>query len=190
MSSGADNITLSSTEVSEWMQRIQEWKPKFFTLVHIPEKYQHYVSKFLRRVIIARMAESPDLAAAYHHKLKKAYETEEQLKNPDISKQDKEHLIRLLDEVETQLNETAYLAGEEFTMADVMLIPVLARLVLLNLEEEYIGSRPNIAEYWILVQQRPSYKKVIGKYFNGWRKYKTLMKTWCFVRVRTVLRRF
>ncbi|PON60138.1 S-crystallin [Parasponia andersonii] len=190
VSSGADNIICSSSEIIEWMQKIQEWKPKFFTLVHIPEKYQQYVSKFIRRVIIARMAESPDLAGAYHCKLKEAYETEDKLKNPDTSKQDKEHLIRLLDEVETQLNETAFLAGEEFTMADVMLIPVLARLVLLNLEEEYIGSRPNIAEYWILVQQRPSYKKVIGKYFNGWRKYKTLMKTWFFVRVRTVLRRF
>lgn len=190
VSLGADKIECSSREVIEWMQKIKEWNPKFFTLVHIPENYRHYVSKFIRQVIIARMAESPDLAGAYHSKLKEAYETEDKMKNPDISERDKEHLIRLLDEVEMQLNETAFLAGEEFTMADVMLIPVLARLVLLNLEEEYIGSRPNIAEYWILVQQRPSYKKVIGKYFNGWRKYKTLMKTWCFVRIRTALRRF
>lgn len=190
VSSGGDNIIFGSREVIEWMQKIQEWNPKFFTLGHIPDQYRDYVSKFIRRVIIARMAEFPDLAGAYHSKLKEAHETEEKLKNPDVLERDKEHLIRLLDEVEMQLNETAYLVGEEFTMADVMLIPVLSRLVLLNLEEEYISSRPNIAEYWILVQQRPSYKKVIGKYFNGWRKYKTLIKTWCFVHVRTILRRF
>ncbi|GMY06657.1 glutathione S-transferase TCHQD [Fagus crenata] len=190
VSSGGDNVSFSGTEVVEWMQKIQEWNPKFFTLSHIPDKYRFYVSKFIRRVVIARMAESPNLAAAYHHKLREAYETEDKLKNQDVLQGNKEHLIRLLDEIETQLGETEYLAGEEFSMADVMLIPVLARLVLLNLKDEYIKSRPNIAEYWVLVQQRPSYKKVIGRYFDGWRRYKTLIKTWCFVRIRSMLRRY
>ncbi|XP_065880734.1 glutathione S-transferase TCHQD [Euphorbia lathyris] len=190
VSSGADQTSFSTEQVVEWMQKIQEWNPKFFTLSHIPQKYRQTVSKFLRRVMIARMAESPDLASAYHRKLKEAYETEDKLRNPQVLKRNKEHLIRLLDEVETKLSETSYLGGEEFSMADAMLIPVLARLVLLNLEQEYISSRPNMAEYWVVVQQRPSYRKVIGKYFNGWRRYKTLIKTWCFVRIRTVLRKY
>ncbi|KDP32864.1 hypothetical protein JCGZ_12156 [Jatropha curcas] len=189
VSAGADEASFSSREVVEWMHKIQEWNPKFFTS-HIPQKYRLTVSKFIRRVVIARMAESPDLASAYHRKLKEAYETEDKLKDPEVLKRSKEHLVRLLDEVETKLNGTSYLTGEEFSMADAMLIPVLARLVLLNLENEYISSRPNIAEYWILVQQRPSYRKVIGKYFNGWRKYKTLTKTWCFVRFRSLLRKY
>ena len=172
------------------MQKIQEWNPKFFTLSHIPDKYRFYVSKFIRRVLIARMAECPDLAGAYHNKLREAHETEDKLKNKNVLQGNREHLIRLLDEVETQLNESQYLAGEDFSMADVMLIPVLARLVLLDLKDEYINSRPNIAEYWVLVQQRPSYKKVIGRYFDGWRRYKTLVKTWCFVRIRSMLRRY
>lgn len=190
VSSGGDKFTLSSTEVVEWMHKIQEWNPKFFTLSHVPEKYRMFVSKFIRRVVIARMAEAPDLASAYHRKLKDAYETEEKLRNPEVVKRSGEHLVRLLDEVETQLGETPYLAGEEFTSADVMLVPLLARLVLLNLENEYINTRPNIAEYWNMVQQRPSYKKVIGNHFGGWRRRKTLIKTWCFVRVRSLLKRF
>ncbi|KAK0576157.1 hypothetical protein LWI29_012885 [Acer saccharum] len=190
VSSGADGMTISSREVVEWMHKIQEWNPKFFTLSHVPAKYCLYISKFIRRVVIARMAESPDLAGAYHLKLKEAHETEEKLKSPDVVKRSKEHLIRLLDEVETQLKETAYLAGEEFSLADVMFIPVLARLVLLDLGDEYISCRPKIAAYWNLVQQRPSYKKVIGKHFNGWRKHKTLIKTWCFVRIRSMLRKY
>lgn len=189
VSSGGDDIPISDREL-QWMQKIQQWNPKFFTLSHVPDKYRFYVSKFIRRVVIARMAESPDLAGAYHRKLKEAYDTEDKLKNPEVLRRDKDHLIRLLDEVETKLNETAYLAGEEFSMADVMLIPVLARLTLLDLEDEYIRSRPNIAEYWDFVQQRPSYKKVIGKYFNGWKRYNTLLKTWCFVRLRSMLRRY
>ncbi|KAG6776115.1 glutathione S-transferase TCHQD [Populus alba] len=190
VSLGGGDSSFSSREAVEWMCKIQEWNPKYFTLSHVPEKYRISVSKFIRQVIIARMAESPELASAYHRKLKDAYETEERLGNPEVLKRSKEHLVRLLDEVETKLKETAYLAGEEFSMADVMLIPVLARLVLLKLEDEYISSRPNIAEYWVLMQQRPSYKKVIGKYFNGWRRYKTLVKTWCFVRFRSLLRRY
>lgn len=190
VSSGSEIVSTSSREVMEWMQKIQEWDPKFFTLSHIPEKYWICVSKFIRRVLIARMAESPELAGAYHKKLREAYQTEEKLKDPDVLRRSKEHLVRLLDEVERQLSETAYLAGQEYSMADVMLIPVLGRLVLLDLENEYITGRPNTAEYWVLVQQRPSYKKVIGKYFDGWRRHKTLLKTWCFVRIRSLLKRY
>ncbi|KAL5128176.1 Glutathione S-transferase TCHQD [Glycine soja] len=189
VSSGAESISASSREVIEWMQKIQDWDPKIFTLSHIPEKYRLYVSKFIRQVAIARMSESPELASDYHRKLKEAYETEEKLKEADVLRRSKDHLVRLLDEVERQLSETPHLAGQEFTMADVMLVPVLARLELLDLENEYIIGRPNIAEYWILVQQRLSYKKVIGKYFNGWRKHRTLLKAWFLVRIRSLLKR-
>ncbi|KAG4382746.1 hypothetical protein AAZX31_14G139300 [Glycine max] len=190
VSSGAESISASSREVIEWMQKIQDWDPKIFTLSHIPEKYRLYVSKFIRQVAIARMSESPELASDYHRKLKEAYETEEKLKEADVLRRSKDHLVRLLDEVERQLSETPHLAGQEFTMADVMLVPVLARLELLDLENEYIIGRPNIAEYWILVQQRLSYKKVIGKYFNGWRKHRTLLKAWFLVRIRSLLKRY
>ncbi|KAL2317843.1 hypothetical protein Fmac_031719 [Flemingia macrophylla] len=185
-----ESISASCKEVTEWMQKIQYWDPMFFTLSHIPEKYRLCVSKFIRQVVIARMSESPDLAADYHRKLKEAYETEEKLKEEDVLRRSKEHLVKLLDDVEMQLSETPYLAGQDFTMADAVLIPVLARLQLLGLEKEYIAARSNIYEYWILVQQRPSYKKVIGKYFNGWKKHKTLLKTWCLVRVRSLLKRY
>ncbi|KAF9590179.1 hypothetical protein IFM89_031834 [Coptis chinensis] len=98
------------------------------------------------------MAESPDLASVYHLKLKDAYDTEDKLKDPDAQKESEEQLVQLLGEVELQLNETYYLVGDEFTMADVMLIPLLARIELLGLEDDYIVSRPKIAEYWMLNQ--------------------------------------
>nr|XP_043621459.1 glutathione S-transferase TCHQD [Erigeron canadensis]XP_043621460.1 glutathione S-transferase TCHQD [Erigeron canadensis]XP_043621461.1 glutathione S-transferase TCHQD [Erigeron canadensis] len=190
VSSGSGIIKQSSKRVVEWMYKIQEWNPKFFTLSHIPEKYHIYVSKFIRRVIIARMSEAPDLAAAYHTKLKEAYETEEKLHNPQVLQRSEQHLIKLLDEVEMQLEETLYLASDEFTLADVMLVPILARLTLLGLEKTYISDRPKLAEYWMLVQTRPSYKIVIGKYYHGWRRRKTLLKTWCIIRMRCMFKRY
>ncbi|XP_016577109.2 glutathione S-transferase TCHQD isoform X1 [Capsicum annuum] len=171
VSSGGNSTTLSS-DVIEWTHKLQECDSKHFTLFHIPAKYRLYVSKYLRHVIIARMAESPNLASDYHRKLKEAYETDDKMKNVEVLIQSKDHLVKLLDELEVKLGETSYLGGVEFTLANVMVIPVLARLELLKLEDEYINIRPNLADYWVVVKQRPSYKKVIGRYFDGWRKRK------------------
>ncbi|XP_008799056.1 glutathione S-transferase TCHQD-like [Phoenix dactylifera] len=179
-----------SSEVVEWMHKIEGWSSKIFTLSHVPDKYRLFVSKFVRRVVIARMAEAPDLATMYHLKLLDVYDAEDKVKDPDIVKRSEEKLAELLDNAEMQLNETKYLAGDEFTMADSMFIPVLARITLLNLEKKYINCRPNIAEYYNLVKHRPSYKAVIGKYFSGWRKHRTFMKTLFILAIRSMFRRY
>lgn len=136
------------------------------------------------------MADCPELASAYHRKLKEAYETEEKSNDSEVLRRSEEHLDRILDEAECKLNETTYLVGEEFTLADVAFIPLLSRLDLLNLGEKYINTRPNVAEYWTMVRKRASYKKVIGRYFDGWRRHKTLLKTWCFIRARILLKQY
>ncbi|KAF7137321.1 hypothetical protein RHSIM_Rhsim07G0179900 [Rhododendron simsii] len=164
VSSGGGEI--SSGEVVEWINKIQEWNPKYFTLSHVPDKYRHFVSKFTRRVAIARMAEYPDLASAYHCKLREEYETQDNLRNPEVLRRSGEYLVSLLDEVETKLGETPFLVGEEFTMADVFLVPVLARLELLNLQDEYIHSRPNIAKYKTLFKTWKVLKQELAKFFG------------------------
>lgn len=179
-----------NTEVYQWMQKVDSWNPKMFTLTHTPIKYRTFVSKFIRRVLIARMAEAPDLASMYHVKLREAYETEDKLKDPDIMKQSEEELSKLLDDVEAQLNNGKYLAGDEFSPADSVFIPILARITLLDLDEEYINCRPRLLEYYTLVKQRPSYKVAIGKFFGGWKKYRTLFKTSFFLCVRTLFRKY
>ncbi|CAA6660405.1 unnamed protein product [Spirodela intermedia] len=163
--------------VAEWVEKIDGWDSKIFTLAHVPQKYRLFVSRFIRRVIIARMSESPDLAS-------------EKLKDPDIVKQSEEKLSAILDDAEAQLGRTPFLVGEEYTIADSMFVPVLARIALLNLEREYINGKPRIAEYYERAKRRPSYRAVIGKYFSGWRRYRTLFKTLCCLGVRDALRRY
>nr|CAD1836877.1 unnamed protein product [Ananas comosus var. bracteatus] len=136
------------------------------------------------------MAEAPDLASMYHTKLREAYDKEEKLKDPEIVKQSEEKLCRLLDDAELQLDQTKYLVGDEFTLADAMFVPILVRITLLDLEEEYITCRPKMEEYYKLVKRRPSYEVVIGKYFRGWRKYRTHLKTLCFLSVRSMFGRY
>ncbi|XP_057861661.2 glutathione S-transferase TCHQD [Cryptomeria japonica] len=173
-----------------WMQKIDEWNPKLFTLSNIPQKYILFFSRFKRQVAIARMSQSPDLADKYHLKLRGAYATEEQLKDEDAVNESTEKLAILLDDAETQLAESKFLAGEKFSMADAMFVPILARIELLNKENEYIGIRTHLLDYWNRVKERPSYGAVIGKYFSGWRKYKSLLSTYTSVWIRNVFKRY
>ncbi|EPS67396.1 hypothetical protein M569_07387, partial [Genlisea aurea] len=193
VSSGGGNAsTFNDEEIIQWVNTIQQWNSKFFTLSHVPSKYRLLLSKFLRRVIIARMAECPELATLYHSKLKQEYEIDETLRDPEILRQSEQQLNAILDEAERRLNDkkTTYLFGEEFTLADVAFVPVLSRLAVLDLEEKYITARPNVAVYWSVVQRRPTYKRVIGKYFRSWRKHVTLLKTWFFVQLRSLLKQY
>lgn len=112
------------------------------------------------------------------------------MRDLDTVQESEEKLIRLLDDAEMQLEETRYIAGDEFTLADTMFVPVLVRITLLNLEEEYINCRPKVMEYYQLVKHRNSYKVVIGKYFSGWRKHRTILKTLCFICIRSLFRAY
>lgn len=179
-----------NAQVMNWMEKIDGWDSKIFTLSHMPKKYKQFVIRFIRRVIVSRMSDSPDLASLYHAKLRTIYDTEDRLMNQEFLEQSQEKLNSLLNDAEVQLNETPYLTGEDFTMADCMFLPILARLSLLNLEDEYINCRPKISKYYNTVRRRKSYKLVIGRYFLGWKKYPTLLKTSFFLVVRTIFKRY
>lgn len=174
----------------EWMKKVTEWSPKLFTLSHIPYKLRRYFSRFKRRVVIARMASNPELSSKYRVKLHNAYATEELLENPEAVTANKQQLIDLLDASESQLASTEYLAGGSFTMADVVFIPLLARMELLSVENEYINSRSHLSEYWAKMKQRPTYHTVIGRYFSGLNKYKTLLTTALNIGFRDLFRRY
>eukprot|EP00249_Psilotum_nudum_P023682 c28955_g1_i4 orf=168-962(-) len=176
--------------LEEWMQKVDEWNPKLFTLSHTPFKLRRYFSRFKRRVAIARMAENPDLASKYRSKLHNAYATEELLNNIDEINANEQQLINILDAADSLLASTQYLAGASFTMADVMLIPVLARLELLQLDKEFIHSRNQLSEYWARVKHRPSYHKVIGQYFSGFNRHKTFFTTAFTVGLRDFFRKY
>lgn len=184
---GAD---IDNERMLTWMQRINGWKPKLFTLSHIPHKYIQFFSRFNRQVAIARMAKNPDLANKYHLKLRDAYATEEQLKDQEAVNQSKTQLINLLDDAEIQLAESDFLAGSAFSMADAMFVPILGRIELLNMENELINSRKHILDYWNRVKKRRSYNTVIGKFFSGWKKYIILCSTYTSVWIRDQFKRY
>lgn len=185
---GDNKVNLERVE--EWVKKIDEWDAKPFTLTHVPERVLRFFSRFKRRVVIARMAKNPDLANKYHSKLNSMHAMEEKLKDGEALEANKEQLINMLDDAEAQLNTTEYMAGFEFTVADAALIPVLARIELLKLNDEYLEPRLRLLDYWERVKTRASYKKVIGGYSSQLKQMKLVVPSMCNVGVRNVLKRF
>ncbi|MCO5598031.1 hypothetical protein L7F22_052120 [Adiantum nelumboides] len=181
---------VNKERVQEWMRVIDAWEPKLFTLSNVPVKVRTYFGRFKRRVIIAKMAQNPSLAGYLRAKLQRAYATDELMKDAEVLEQNRRQLERLLDMAEEQLQSTEYLAGESFTMADVMLLPLLGWIELLGVSREYIRGRKNLSHYWMKVKRRPSYNAVVGKYFGGINKYVTLLTNSINVSFRTLIRRY
>jgi glutathione S-transferase len=61
-----------------------------------------------------------------------------------------------LDIMDSHLATNPYLAGEQFTLADIYYMPYFA-LALYTPEKELLESRPNIAAWWKRVSERPSW---------------------------------
>jgi len=63
----------------------------------------------------------------------------------------------LLSQVDEHLKCNTFMAGKDFTLADVVWIPVLARLALLGKLD--LSKRPNLKRYFDDAQKRPSWVK-------------------------------
>ncbi|KAG7263825.1 hypothetical protein CRUP_003834 [Coryphaenoides rupestris] len=104
---------------------------------------------------------------------------EPQLTEPYLSKQKKlmkilGELIMVLDQVEAELEKRKleyqgqkcelWLCGPEFTLADICLGALLHRLKFLGLSKKYWedGSRANLQSYFLRVQKRYAFRKVLG----------------------------
>ncbi|KAJ7540881.1 hypothetical protein O6H91_10G037300 [Diphasiastrum complanatum] len=185
---GGDKVNLPLAK--EWMQNIDSWDPKLFTLSNIPEKYRQFFSRFKRQVVISRMAENPDLASQYHEKLQSMHALEKDLKDEAVINENKNELVSLLNCAEDQLGSTQYLAGDAFSMADAMFLPLLGRIELLKLDTELIKSRVKLDQYWEKAKTRPSYQVVIGKYSTNLGKFRVLGSSVLNMKLRTLFKRY
>jgi glutathione S-transferase len=84
-----------------------------------------------------------------------------------------QRMVQLLDEMEEALGQHAWLAGADYTLADVAFTPYLARLEHLNILA-MVGDRKNLADWYARAKARPSFREGIGKWENP--KYLALMQ--------------
>jgi glutathione S-transferase len=82
-------------------------------------------------------------------------------------------MVQMLDEMEESLAGHAWLAGDDYSLADVAFTPYLARLEHLNILG-MIGHRQKTAEWYARCKARPSFQEAIVKWENP--SYLELMK--------------
>ena len=73
---------------------------------------------------------------------------------------------RLIDDIEQQATATTWLAGEDFTLADIAIAPYVARLEMLAMQAMWAdGRRPAVARWWEAMKARSSYRAEIQDKF-------------------------
>lgn len=77
-------------------------------------------------------------------------------------------LVELLDRMEATLKQTAWLAGERYTIADIAVVPFVKRI-----DEEIAPDQmtaqnhPRVAEWWAKIQARPAFVRAnIGPFVD------------------------
>jgi len=74
----------------------------------------------------------------------------------------KKELGPTLDVLEQRLANAPYLAGKDFSLADICYLPYIDYLFEAK-EGELITTRPHVAAWWKRISERPSWKQVTGK---------------------------
>jgi len=76
--------------------------------------------------------------------------------NDDTYREAVENLGRVLDRVESALENGPWLIGEQFTIADIVLVPVIVRMEDLGMSDMW-AHKPTVARWYQNVQSRPSF---------------------------------
>jgi glutathione S-transferase len=76
-----------------------------------------------------------------------------------------ERMMLLLDEMEEALGQQQWLAGDDYTLADVAFTPYLARLEHLSILP-IVGDRQRVADWYRRCKARPSFHEAIVKWEN------------------------
>jgi len=77
---------------------------------------------------------------------------------------------RLCGHIEQQLETSAWLVGEELTLADIALAPYLTRMDMLGLGPILWGERPRYADWYRRLQASEGYREGLTKWINEERR--------------------
>lgn len=150
--------------IAQWLNQVDAWDGNHFFVWGSPSaaklmaKLAHHKEGFAE----ARAKQYPDMAQVYSNKIASMQKQGQDYQDPANIEANKQGLHGLLTTAEQRLSTSPFLAGDSYSMADVIVTPVLFRLHNLKKQHEYLANRPKVTEYWQRLKQRPSYKKVFG----------------------------
>jgi glutathione S-transferase len=114
-----------------------------------------------RKATIEKLAEKhEEFTPLYEEKYDDISSLERILSNENIADKHLHTLTAMLSMFEESARKNKWLAGNEYSLADVVWTVLLARLDMLGLSYLWTdGSHPFVEGYYKLVQERPSFKK-------------------------------
>ena len=118
-----------------------------------------------KRVLQEAAKKHEDLAAYYEDKYDDIVSLDRVLGNESVAHKHIETFRSMIDMIEEVLRKNTWLAGEDYSLADVVWTVFLARLDMLGLKEVWEdGHHPFVTGYYETVKARPSFKK--AKIYN------------------------
>lgn len=79
----------------------------------------------------------------------------------NLIQQNKAKLAKVLDVYDKTLEKSKYLAGDEFSLADLSHLPNAQYLINGTEAAELFGTRKNVERWWSDISERVSWKKVV-----------------------------
>ncbi|XP_073391330.1 glutathione S-transferase TCHQD isoform X4 [Physcomitrium patens] len=151
------------TFVSEWLTKVNAWDGNLFAMFNSPARGMfRYVTKFKIKTAESYAQRFPDLADVYRKKVVSMKQVLREVDDAETVNANMAQLVALLDEAEMRLRNFKFLAGNQYSVADVIFTPVVYRLFSTKKDQEYLNSRPHIRTYYQDLKTRSSYKKVFG----------------------------
>lgn len=132
----------------------------------------------------AMKTQHPEMTELLDKKIDLLLYRQKLLQSPQANRDEAfERMQDLLDQLESNLSESAYICGPSYTFADCLFTILLARLKMLEVIDKNLEKRPKLAEWWEKVQKRPSYKKagIIDSSENQFPHWSTILKNVCSV---------
>lgn len=147
------------------LERMERWYAlaesldfRLFTFSTVNPKLTAFGLKKKIKKLRAYSTKYPELRAEYEAKIKDMEGLRDQSRDPELLEERRINLGRELDALDATLASSPFIAGETYTLADVIWTVSLTRIVFLK-RHELIESRPNLSAYYQRMQARPSYQE-------------------------------
>lgn len=159
---GGNNVDRGA--VKEWLDLVDKWDGNLFAagMGGPAAKLLGVLSDYKKQYAQARMAEHPELREIYEKKLASMEKMGKESSDPTAIESNKQQLHSLLDKAEGVLAKQPYLAGAEYSAADVIITPVLFRIHTFSQDSTYVDPRPHVKEYYKRLQARPSFDRTFS----------------------------
>lgn len=149
--------------VEKWYKFVgEEWDANLYAFTAVPGPAK-IASEFKVNVAKAQKQRYPELADEYQKRVDMFSRYTRESGDEGVKKSLEATLASALSDAETQLKSTRFVAGDAFSMADVILVTILARMDNVGRQAAYM-ARPAIVKYFEEAKKRNSYKVAIGDY--------------------------